>query len=146
MDIGAGTGYFAFRMVAKGAKVIAADVDERFIEFIENKRIERVEARLVPYDNSNLKPNEVDVVIIVDRYHHIENRTTYFKTVLKGLKVDGRLIVVDFKKKETPHVPPVNHRISADEVMKELKTGGFTSFEIEEYFLPDQYVIIAKAF
>jgi cyclopropane fatty-acyl-phospholipid synthase-like methyltransferase len=146
MDIGAGTGYFAFRMAAKGAKVIAADVDERFIEYIENKGIERVEARLVPYDNANLKPKEVDAVIIVDTYHHIENRTAYFKTLLKGLKADGRLMVVDFKKVETPHGPPVNHRISADEVIKELKTAGFTTFEIEEDFLPYQYVIIAKAF
>jgi 2-polyprenyl-3-methyl-5-hydroxy-6-metoxy-1,4-benzoquinol methylase len=144
IDIGAGTGYFTFRMAKKGAKVIAADVDERFIEYIKNKGVENVKTRLVPYDNSNLKPNEVDVVIIVDTYHHIENRTDYFKTVLKGLKKEGRLMVVDFKKEETPHGPPVNHRISADEVVKELKKSGFTSFEIEEDFLPYQYVIIAQ--
>lgn len=146
MDIGAGTGYFAFRMAARGANVIAADVDDRFIEYLDNRAIENIETRLVPYDNSNLKPKEVDAVIIVDTYHHIEKRTDYFKTVLKGLKKDGRLMIVDFKKAETPYGPPVNHRISADEVVEELKTAGFISFEIEEDFLPYQYVIIAKGF
>ncbi|NJN77614.1 MAG: class I SAM-dependent methyltransferase [Saprospiraceae bacterium] len=134
MDIGAGTGYFAFRMAAKGANVIAADVDERFIEYIDNKDVAKVKTRLVPYDNSNLKPKEVDAVIIVDTYHHIEKRADYFKTVLKGLKENGQLMVVDFKKEETPYGPPVNHRISADDVVKELKSAGFTSFEIEEDF------------
>jgi 2-polyprenyl-3-methyl-5-hydroxy-6-metoxy-1,4-benzoquinol methylase len=38
MDIGAGTGYFAFRMQKKGAKVIAADVDERFQNFLSKKK------------------------------------------------------------------------------------------------------------
>jgi ubiquinone/menaquinone biosynthesis C-methylase UbiE len=144
MDIGAGTGYFAFRLAKKGAKVIAADVDERFIEYIENKRVQNVTTRLVPYDNSNLKPNEVDAVLIVDTYHHIENRTDYFKIVRKGLKKNGRLMVVDFKKEETPHGPPISHRIAADDVVKELKTAGFKTFEIEEDFLPYQYVIIAE--
>ena len=41
MDIGAGTGYFSFRLAEAGAHVIAADVDEQFQEFIERKRIER---------------------------------------------------------------------------------------------------------
>lgn len=144
MDIGAGTGYFAFRLAKKGATVIAADVDERFIEYIENKQVQNVTTRLVPYDNSDLKPNEVDAVIIVDTYHHIENRIDYFKVVLKGLKKDGRLIIVDFKKEDTPHGPPVSHRIAADEVVHELQKAGFSSFEIEEDFLPYQYIIIAK--
>ena len=144
MDIGAGTGYFAFRLAEKGANVIAADVDERFIDFINEKKNEKVTTRKVPYDSPNLAKAEVDAVIIVNTYHHIENRTDYFEQVLEGLKENGQLIIVDFKKEKTTHGPPVNHKLSEDEVMKELKTAGFTEFEVNSELLSEQYVIMAK--
>lgn len=144
MDIGAGTGYFAFRLAEKGANIIAADVDERFIDFINKKEVQNVTTRLVPYDSPKLAEAEVDAVIIIDTYHHIEARTKYFKQVLKGLKKDGQLMIVDFKKEETPHGPPVAHKISADDVVKELKESGFTTFDINKDLLPYQYVILAK--
>ena len=93
MDIGAGTGYFSFRLAEAGAHVIAADVDERFQEFIERKRVERgltpaqLELRRIPYDSPALKTGEADMVIIVDTYHHIESRPAYFaKVPSDGLK------------------------------------------------------------
>lgn len=144
MDIGAGTGYFAFRLAEKGANVIAADVDERFIDFINKKENDKVTTRKVPYDSPNLAKAEVDAVIIVNTYHHIENRTAYFKQVLEGLKENGQLMIVDFKKAKTTHGPPVDHKLSEEEVMKELETAGFTDFEVNSELLEEQYVIMAK--
>ncbi|MCB0374922.1 MAG: class I SAM-dependent methyltransferase [Sinomicrobium sp.] len=147
MDIGAGTGYFSFRMAARGATVIAADVDERFLEYIETKKsetgVQSVLTRKVPYDDPKLEENEADAVIIVDTYHHIENRVAYFRNVLKGLKPDGKLMVVDFKKEETPHGPPQDHRLQPDEVIAELRKAGFTDFKSNTTALAYQYIIIA---
>ena len=131
MDIGAGTGYFSFRMADQGARVIAADVDERFLEYMETKKQETanelVITRKVPYDNPKLETHEADVVVIIDTYHHIENRVNYFGKVLKGLKPGGKLMVVDFKKEKTPHGPPMHHRLASDVVISELKEAGFTN-------------------
>lgn len=149
MDIGAGTGYFAFRLVDKGAIVIAADVDDRFLDYMGNKREslgideEKMEIRLVPYNSPALKKNEVDVVLIVNTYHHIEERPAYFKQVFEGIKQGGKLMIVDFKKKKTPHGPPPDHRISGQQVIQELQDVLPANAEVltDIKTLPEQYVI-----
>ena len=148
MDIGAGTGYFSVKLAEKNAKVIAADVDEDFQEFIKNRikenNLTTIETRKIPYDSPNLKDAEADIVLIVNTYHHIENRTEYFQKVKKGTNADGKLVVIDFFKVETPVGPPVNHKLSIDEVVKELQKAGYTSFTINVDLLPYQYIIEAR--
>jgi ubiquinone/menaquinone biosynthesis C-methylase UbiE len=150
MDIGAGTGYFSFRMVDAGASVIAADVDDQFLEFVTDKKDrlglgnDQLEVRKIPYDSPSLSDDEVDIVLIVNTYHHIENRVPYFKEVKSGLKDGGRLIVIDFFKKETPVGPPVEMKISSDKIVNELKDSGFEQFEINKDLLPYQFIITAQ--
>lgn len=149
MDIGAGTGYFAFRLAGVGAKVIAADVDDRFLEYMQEKMDtltfkHPVELRKVPYDSPNLKDAETDKVIIVNTYHHIEDRSTYFTKVKQGLKPNGELIVIDFFKKKLHVGPPKRHKVSVEEVVEELKKAGFTKFKKEIELLEYQYIITAS--
>ncbi len=148
MDIGSGTGYFSFRMAKAGAQVICADVDERFLEYITKKvnqsetwATPRMETRKVPFDSPALKAKEVDLVLIVDTYHHIENRIDYFKAVKKGLKPNGRLVVIDFFKEEAPVGPPVKMKMSEEQVASELHKAGFQSIDIDVETLPYQYII-----
>ena len=107
MDIGAGSGYFSVKLAKRGAHVIAGDVDDTFLEYIR-VRIKKealdslIEVRKLPYDSPVLEIQEVDKVLIVNTYHHIEERPQYFKKVLNGLKQGGELIVIDFFKKELP--------------------------------------------
>ncbi len=150
MDIGAGTGYFTFKLVDAGAKMIAADVDDRFLNFIKEKMdslsfsSEQIELRKVPYDDPLLKNGEVDQVLIVNTYHHIEDRSAYFSKVKKGLKPGGRLIVIDFIKKDLPIGPPIKHKVSTDEVIEELKISGFENFTVESSLLEYQYIVVAE--
>ena len=149
MEIGAGTGYFSFKLHAAGAHVIAADVDDRFQAYIQNKMdslniTEGLDLRKVPYEDPLLKDQEVDRVLIVNTYHHIEDRSNYFKNVVSGIKDDGELIVIDFFKKETPVGPPVKMKLSEKEVVDELTLAGFNSFAINDSLLPYQYIIRAS--
>jgi len=150
MDIGAGTGFFSFRLVEKGAIVIAADVSEDFQNYIAKKKDslkigdDKLTLRKLGYDSPSLSDEEVEIVIIVNTYHHIENRKDYFALVKKGLKKGGRLVVIDFKKHELPVGPPVEMKVSADEVSDELKSSGFSSTEINKDLLEYQYIVIAK--
>ncbi|MDP4711784.1 MAG: methyltransferase domain-containing protein [Saprospiraceae bacterium] len=149
MDIGSGSGYFSFRMHQAGAKVICADVDQRFLDYIAQKRDSLgvpeadIETRKIPYDSSTLGEGEVDMVIIVDTYHHIENRIAYFEEVRKGIKSGGNLVVIDFFKRELPVGPSVDHKISKEEVMEELQQAGYTSLALDTTLLPYQFLIRA---
>jgi ubiquinone/menaquinone biosynthesis C-methylase UbiE len=150
MDIGAGTGYFSFKLAEAGAKVIAADVDDRFQNYIKEKKEElsvtdeKIELRKIPYDTPNLANEEVNMVLIVNTYHHIEDRISYFEKVKKGLKPNGKLVVIDFFKKELPIGPPSKMKIERSKVSKELKEAGFSNIEINDELLEYQFVLIAQ--
>ncbi len=152
VDIGSGSGYFTFRLAEKGARVEAADVDEDFQNFIAHKREElgysddQVRLKKIPYDSPMLGKGSTDAVIIVNTYHHIEDRVPYFKEVYQGLKSEGVLMIVDFKKQKfdggVPG-PPLKMRISKDQVLEELKQSGFKSFEVDTDLLEYQYIVRA---
>jgi len=145
-DIGAGTGYFAFPIAKKASKVIAIDIDQRFLDYIEHKEQtqkigDNIETRLTALDSSGLKPSEADVVLIVDTYHHIEQRVEYLKKLKNCLREGGMLVIVDFKKEKTPVGPPVELRLAQEQVESELKSAGFTIVSADRETLPYQYII-----
>ncbi|MCX2718020.1 class I SAM-dependent methyltransferase [Lentiprolixibacter aurantiacus] len=147
MDIGSGSGYFSVKMAKKGARVIAADVNDEFQalikERIEGEKIENLTTRKIPYDSPGLEDNEVDMVLMVNTYHHIENRPEYFAKVKNGLKSRGELVIIDFFDAEIP-VGPRHHKIPIDTVISELKKAGYTHFQVEVNLLPYQYIIRCK--
>lgn len=148
-DIGAGSGYFAFRIAPHAAKVIAIDIDQRFLDYIQEKNAALeaplpIETRLAAPDDPKLAPGEADVVLIVNTYHHIENRREYFSRVCKNLAAGGRLVVIDFFKKELPMGPPPEIKLPAATVEKELRSAGFSEIRIDKSTLPYQYIVIAK--
>lgn len=144
MDIGAGSGYFSVKLAEKGAQVIAADVSDEFQtalkKRIEDYNLENIELRKIPYDSPNLGDGEVDMILIVNTYHHIENRVDYFKKAKKGIKTGGELVVIDYFNRELPVGPPVNHKIDLETVKKELTEAGY-SFDVETQLLPYQFII-----
>lgn len=148
MDIGAGSGYFSVKLAEHGAKVIAADVSDEFQtalkQRIEDNNLENIELRKIPYDSPDLADNEVDMVLIVNTYHHIENRSDYFSKVKQGIKPDGELVIIDYFKKELPVGPPVNHKIDLETVKRELKEAGYTQLDVNVELLPYQFIVRAK--
>lgn len=150
MDLGAGSGYFTFRLADAGAQVIAADVDDEFQQFIKQKKEklgytdEQIQLKKLPYDNPLLEKNEVDIVLLVNTYHHIENRIDYFSKVLNGLNSQGELIIIDYKKGTLPVGPPADHKIDKEIVQKELRNAGFNSIELDNELLEYQFIIRAN--
>jgi cyclopropane fatty-acyl-phospholipid synthase-like methyltransferase len=148
IDIGAGSGYFTVKLAANGARVIAADVNDEFQNFIKRRikeeNLQNIELRKIPFDSPSLKEGEVDMAFIVNTYHHIENRADYFNKVKKGLRADGELVIIDFFKVDTPVGPSMDHKVSIDQVVFELKEAGYNSFEITVDLLPYQFIIKAQ--
>lgn len=150
MDLGAGSGYFTFRLAGKVNKVIAADVSKEFLDHIRKKMRNtpeelsgKIEIRKVPFDDPQLDRNEIDRFLTVNTYHHIKNRPRYFSKVKKGLKPYGKAMIVDFFKKETPMGPPVKMRIKPGLVVMVLEKAGFKNISVNDSLLPYQYIVTA---
>ncbi|HLP94467.1 MAG TPA: class I SAM-dependent methyltransferase [Saprospiraceae bacterium] len=150
-DIGAGTGYFTFRLVPKAKKVIGIDIDSRFINFLDSVRVRlpdvyqsRFESRLAKIDDPLLKPGEADKVVIVNTYAYIDNRTQYLKTLHKGMAPEGQILIIDFKKNNLPVGPPDAYKVASAQVERELKDAGFVVLKVDKEVLDYQYIILAQ--
>jgi arsenite methyltransferase len=146
-DIGSGSGYFALRFarhVGARGEVLAVDISPDMIvtlnQRVRDARLENVRAILALPSDPLLAPSSADRIFICDTWHHIDDRPRYL-ALLKGvLKPGGQVIVVDFQKKQTPVGPPMEMRLSRDEVVAEFRAAGFTLAK-EFEFLPYQYFL-----
>lgn len=150
-DIGVGTGYFAFRLVRKGASVIGIDIEDKFLEYIENRKSdlpgslsEKITTRLTVPDDPNLSPSEVDWVLIVNTYYILNNRRSYLQKIRQGLKPGGKLIVVDYKSGDMPVGPSEEEKIKANDAVTEMEDAGFHIIDKDLNSLQYQYIIVAQ--
>ena len=144
-DIGAGTGYFSVRISRRipEGKIFAADVEPDMVRYLGERAQREHLKNLTPVqasaDSANL-PEPVDVILVVDTYHHIGYRPQYFAKLKSSLRPKGRLAIVDFKA-DSPNGPPTQHRISPEKVTEELNTAGYSLVETHQ-FLPRQYFLV----
>jgi SAM-dependent methyltransferase len=150
-DLGAGTGYFSRRIAYKGATVIAIDIDPRAIRWMQEQKArfpaelqDRLVIRQAEPDDPKLNPNEVDIVLLVNTYSYISDRVPYFTKLMESIRPGGFVVIIDFKKKETPFGPPVEERLDINEVVKELRDAGYTILKSDEESLDYQYIIKAR--
>lgn len=151
-DIGAGTGFFALPMTSKAKKVIAIDIDPRFVNYLDSVKVlelpenlqARLETRLAEPNDPHLKPNEADVVMIVNTFMYIQNKVDYLRNLKKGISKGGRLLIIDFKRKRTPIGPPANIRTPLFEVEDALYKAGYQNVTTNDTSLDYQYIVIAE--
>jgi len=150
-DIGIGTGYFAFRLVRRGAKVIGIDIEKKFIDYIEERKSElsgdlamNIETRLTIADDPGLSKNEADWVLIVNTYRYLENRISYLRKLKGGLKPGGKIIVVDFKIGDMPVGPDDDVKVPVQQARNEVQTAGFKIQQTDNSSLQYQYILVAE--
>jgi len=149
-DIGSGTGYFTIPISRMAKKVIAIDIEQRYLDYIEDYKLEIpieqaevIETRLTVEDEPNLHTDEVDAVLMVNVFYYLENRIDYMRIVNNAIKENGILVLVDFKPGDMP-VGPTQNKVAAGEVVEILKKAGFTEIDVDEESLQYQYIITAK--
>ena len=146
-DIGSGTGYFSARfanMTPKG-RVYGVDTEPGMVKFLAERAkregLKNITAVAGAPDNPRL-PEKADLIILVDVYHHVEDRERYFRNLQKALKPGGRVAVIDFRM-DSPVGPPRSARIAPDSVKSELKRAGYVLAQ-EHAFLPNQYFLVFR--
>jgi SAM-dependent methyltransferase len=145
VDLGAGTGYFEphlSRAVSEG-RVIAVDVEPEMVSYVERRArregLPNVVARLAAPDDAKIDA-PVDVVLVVDTYHHIGDRIRYFARLREKLAQRGRVVVVDFRMGKRPVGPPESHKLPPEQVEREMILAGFRVCRSWDG-LPHQYVL-----
>jgi ubiquinone/menaquinone biosynthesis C-methylase UbiE len=148
-DVGAGSGLFTRLFAAKvkpQGKVYAVDITRKFIEHIERtckeQNIKNVEGVVCPPHSINLKPNSVDLVFTCNTYHHFEYPQKTLASVHAALRKGGRLIVIDFSKKEGVGPKWVMGHVRAGKktVTDEITKAGFKLID-EVPLMKAQYVL-----
>ena len=144
-DIGAGTGYFSVRlanMLPKG-RIYAVDLEPDMVKYLaerakREKRGNMIALAAAP-DDPRL-PEKADLLLMVDVYHHVEDRERYFRRLRGSLKPDGRVAIIDFRM-DSREGPPRAARVPRERVVAELKSAGY-SLAQEHGFLPNQYFLV----
>ena len=144
-DLGAGTGYFSVRlarMLPKGT-VYAADVEPDMVSYLAERAKREGLANLKPVASSVSDarlPAKVDLVLLVDVYHHVEDRERYFRKLAGSLAPGGRVAVIDFRL-DARRGPPKHSRVAPERVKAELGAAGY-ALAAEHDFLPEQYFLV----
>ncbi|HEU4639594.1 MAG TPA: class I SAM-dependent methyltransferase [Candidatus Binatia bacterium] len=147
-DIGAGSGYFTFRLahrVGDKGRVYAVDISPDMIRHL-NRRIRELKAMnvtaiLADADDPLLADASIDRFFFSDSLHHIENQSKYLSLIKKMLKPGGEIIMIDFHKKELPVGPPMQMKIAREDLIRQMESNGFRLTK-EHTFLPYQYFLV----
>jgi SAM-dependent methyltransferase len=146
-DIGAGTGYFLSYLskgVGPDGRVLALDVEPNMVEYMKQRSrksgLANVEPRLVSPGDPGIAPGSVDRILVVNTWHHIDDRVSYAGKLARALRPKGLLLIVDFTL-ESDQGPPKEHRLSPEQVMKELEGGGLRAEIVRGETLPKQYLV-----
>ncbi len=146
-DIGAGSGYFSFRIARKvpDGKVLAVDIQQEMLDIIEARKaaenITNVEGVLGEIDDPRLPPNSIDAAIMVDAYHEFSHPFEMIDGIYEALRPGGRIFLLEYRG-EDPNVPirPL-HKMTEEQVVREMSLFGLDWTDTLD-FLPWQHMMI----
>lgn len=153
-DIGAGTGFFAFRLAPKAKKVIAIDINPVYTNTLDSLKVfrladdiqDRLVTRLAVENDPKLTEGEVDIAIIVNTFVYIRDKVGYLKTLKKGIAKGGKLLIIEFKKKRLPDFvePEQKYRLALHEAEEMLYAAGYKNIIANDTALDYQYILMAE--
>ena len=146
-DIGAGSGYFTFRMakeVAKG-KAYAVDISTEMLSIVKARIGKRKVKNVIPVHSTitdvKLQENSVDCILIVDAYHEFSHPWEMARSIYKALKPGGRLVLIEYRL-EDPKVPIKRlHKMTQAQSKKEMAAAGLKWVETRD-MLPRQHFMV----
>lgn len=148
-DIGAGTGYYTFRMskrVPQG-KVYAVEVQDEFVTALKSKATSEGATNVTVIkggeQSPNLPDNSVDLAIMVDVYHELAYPHEMLRALHKALKTDGKLLLLEYRAEDPSVLIKELHKLSVAQAKKELGANGFELAEKKD-FLPIQHYLLFR--
>ena len=138
-DLGAGGGWFTMRLAARvgpNGIVYAEDIQQQMIEAI-SKRIARAQLRnvktILGTQSDPRLPAPVDAALINDAYHEMEQPVAVLRNVVRRLKPQGRIGIVEFKKDGWGPGPPMDERMDPERIVRDAEAAGLRLLSRETF-------------
>ncbi len=146
-DIGAGTGYYSFRLSAKvpQGKVYAVEIQDELIELLQNKKASLKDSTIEVVKSTsksiNLPDNSIDLAVMVDVYHELEFPAEVLQSIRKALKPTGKILLIEYRGEDPAvQIKPL-HKTTVLQLNRELLANGFT-LNYKGDFLPIQHFLL----
>jgi SAM-dependent methyltransferase len=146
-DIGAGTGYYSFRIARRlpGGKLYAVEIQDEMISQLKQKKEELNDSITTiikgTEQSPNLADNSIDLALMVDVYHELSYPKQMLQALHKALKPGGKMVLLEYRG-EDPFVPIKRlHKTTVAQLNKEMGANGFKLLYKGD-FLPIQHFLI----
>ena len=146
-DIGAGTGYYTFKIAEKvpQGKVYAVEIQDELIRYLNNQKKElgatNVEVIKGDPKSPHLPDSSIDLAILIDVYHELQYPKEMMHYISKALKSNGKLLLLEYRA-EDPKIPILPlHKMSVEQTNKEMEANGF-KLSLDGEFLPIQHFLL----
>ena len=153
IDVGTGVGYmlpYLSAAVGPTGRILAQDIQQDFLDKAKesNKSLSNVTYILGTDSDPKLPPGSADMLLVLDAYHHFDYPEKMLAHLGKSLKPGGRLVIVDFYKREgamggADRRRPLEHiRLDEAEATKEIEANGFRLVSRREHIPNSQYMAV----
>lgn len=149
-DIGCGPGFFtlpAARIVGPEGRVFAADIQGEMLSTVKSRATEEGQSNVRVVKTSDteipLPAESFDFVLMAFVLHEVPQRARFLHRAARLLKRGGRLAILEWEKKETPHGPPLEDRVVPDELAADAEAAGLKVAE-RRSINDNQYLFVAS--
>jgi SAM-dependent methyltransferase len=147
-DVGAGSGYFTFRLAEKvgpQGKVLAVDIQPEMLALLRQRIKARGISHVEPIQGTETDPKlpagSVDLILLVDVYHEFSHPWEMTAQMVRALKPGGRIVFVEYRLEDLSVPIKLVHKMSQKQVLKEMAPHPLRHRETLD-ILPRQHVII----
>lgn len=148
-DIGAGSGYFSFKISAlvPQGKVLAVDIQAEMLDMIRAKMSEEGVSNISPVlgdiDDPALPKDSVDLVLMVDAYHEFSHPREMMENIVASLAPGGRVVLAEYRAEDPGVMIKPQHKMTEAQAVKEMEAIGLELF-VNKDLLPQQHLMFFK--
>jgi precorrin-6B methylase 2 len=149
-DIGAGSGYYTFRIAKKvpEGKVYAVEIQDPAIKYLQDRSKELGFDNVITIKGTEQSPmlpdNAIDLAIMVDVYHELLYPHEVLQNIKKSLKPDGKLLLIEYRGEDPKVAIKKLHKMTVDQVTKELSANGFKLVQNGQFMRIQHFLVFEK--
>jgi ubiquinone/menaquinone biosynthesis C-methylase UbiE len=143
-DVGAGTGYFAMKLAKAQpqATVYAVDIEPSMVAYLGKRAAAEGATNVIAVHGLSGAPNlpqPVDLVLMVDTFHHVADRVAYFRELRRVLRKGGRVAIIDHRR-DAVNKASAHMRLTPEQIVNEMGQAGYRLAARHE-MLPRQHFL-----
>lgn len=135
-DFGAGNGYFTIPIAQHTEETVyAIDAEPKMLDLLKSRseqhEIDTIQRITAAMDDTTIDDASVDKVLISRAIHHAPSVEKTLKEIKRILKPDGTLFIIEYYKDTSIEGPPMEMRISPEEMTQALHEMGYSATVIQ---------------